>query len=197
LWPVDSDGKKLTQLKVAMLNRQEATVFVQMDNMTKETVLRYTPAEIAAMPENDRESAKKLTDIKGISVDRNISNLIPFGMEKTGPKLQAGNSKYQRYQYPLSPAASVTGHKMQGITATEGVVAVLEELKRNKNGHWTNGMPFALAYTIYSRVTSWRLLTLTRPMHVCDFVSDEFKVYYDAIDIELKRLKELVSPFDY
>ena len=96
----------------------------------------------------------------------------------------ANNNIFYRWQMPLTPAAAITVHKAQGLTAKFGIVYC----PTNKVKSFTRG----LEYVAISRVQSFNSLWLLNILRESHFTS--FQVQIDEIN---ECYDDLRSRFDY
>ena len=111
-------------------------------------------------------------DFPSMSIDSNLlgkSKIIPLTLMQSTETLKANNVTYYRWQLPLLPAAAMTTHKAQGMTAKNDVVYAPTSGKR----------PFCrgLEYVAISRCPSVNKLFLLhhlRPSHfTCYFKQNQ------------------------
>lgn len=100
---------------------------------------RYTPIVFVRFN-------KLTTTDNTYSAMRNISNVIPIVAEAHRKSFRVNGKNYYRWQLPLQPAAAITTHKAQSMTAKHGAVLIPSPPGID---------PFArsLAYVQISRVT--------------------------------------------
>ena len=107
------------------------------------------------------------THVKDTVIDgKKYSNVIPITMTKDEyHRLRVGNITYYRWQLPLTPAAALNTHKVQGITAENGIVY--------KPTYDRKPWARALEYVAISRCTSisGNKLILLKPLKIDHFTS--------------------------
>ena len=104
---------------------------------------------------------------KDIFIDgKKFEKIIPITVAKDQyRRLKIDNVKYYRWQLPLIPAAALNTHKVQGLTAANGIVYKPTYNRR----HWAR----ALEYAAISRCTSisGNMLVLLKPLKIDHFTS--------------------------
>ena len=113
-----------------------------------------------------------------------IEKVVPITMQRNKYEtFKAGGAKYYRWQMPFIPAFALNTHKVQGLTAHDGVVYKPTALHEK---------PFArsLEYVAISRCTSVRKLILLAPLNSLHFEcrEEEFKQIHSAYE-NFRKLK--------
>ena len=105
-----------------------------------------------------------LMKVKGRSFDNNdvIKKTVPITMQPSRETFKVNNINYYRWQLPLAPAAAITTHKSQGITAKDGVVYKPSAHKPHTRG---------LEYVAISRCPDISKLFLLKPLRLEHFNS--------------------------
>ena len=84
-----------------------------------------TMGKVFAFGFSDNDTPIVFVDFPTMFVDSNIlgqKKVIPLSLIQSRETVKAQNITYYRWQLPLKPAAAITTHKAQGITAKFGVV---------------------------------------------------------------------------
>ena len=115
-----------------------------------------------------------LMKVKGRSFDNNdvIRKTVPITMESSRETFKVDNINYYRWQLPLTPAAAITTHKSQGITAKDGVVYKPSAHKPHTRG---------LEYVAISRCPDISKLFLLKPLR---------KEHFNKYEGEIKLINE-------
>ena len=107
--------------------------------------------------------------VDGITFDENdiIKKTVPISfVESQNEPYKVDTVYYKRWQLPLVPAAAVTAHKSQGVTAKDGVIYKPTDLSKNNR-------PFArgLEYVAISRCPALSKLYLLQTLQAKHFTS--------------------------
>ena len=109
-----------------------------------------------------------------------IPKVIPITLMQSCETIKSGNVKYHRWQVLLAPAAAITTHKSQGVTAKYGIVYA----PSNKAKHFCRG----LEYVAISRCPSVELLHLLHHLRESHFTSSVTRTIGIGLIFNIQKL---------
>ena len=114
-----------------------------------------------------------LMKVKGRAFNKSdiLKKTVPITMEASRETFRVDNINYYRWQFPLTPAAAITTHKSQGITAKDGVVFQPSEGTPHTRG---------LEYVAISRCPDISKLILLNGLRNKHFENNEIRLINDC-----------------
>jgi hypothetical protein len=149
---------------LSISSRDGIIIFVQMDKMALSNKLN----------KNGERLEYSCCDV--------VERLVPFAMKPSCVIINLpGIGKYRRFQYPLLPAQACTIHKSQGMTAHNGLVLHMKNIK----------FEMGLAYVGLSRAKNLADIYLITMLHASLFTSHASK--REQVHAEYDRLRSEVK----